>query len=292
MQKLRALSGIIPKLRKQLSRISLRLATLQWQILPLLWVSLPLMSAVGQTEDELLNAIRKSDVASVKSLLAKGVNVNATYRYDRTPLSFACDRGNTEIVKLLLDAGASVNAKDSFYGATPLTWASSKGYVEIVGMLLERGATGKDGVLVEAAGEGNTEMARMVLRSGGLEAEILSIALGKAVNHQHMEIVELLKSAGATPQPPADFQVDAGTLNLFAGTYRHESGREMTLSVKEGKLSIGGQSFLGAVDKLTFRLVEDNGITIVFNLDGDRVVSLTVKEVGGSSVYQRVEANP
>ena len=268
------------------------LAARRLHVIPLIWVWLTVVVTAGQIENELLNAIRKSDVAGVKSLLAQGVNVNTTYRYDRTPLSFACDRGNVEIVKLLLDAGATVNAKDSFYGATPLTWASSKGYVEIVGMLLERGATGKDGVLVGAAGEGNTEMTRMVLKSGGLEAEILSIALGKAVNHQHMEIVELLKSAGATPQPPADFQVDAGTLNLYAGTYRHESGREMTLSVKEGKLSIGGQSFLGAVDKLTFRLMEDNGVTIVLNLVGDHVVSLTVRQVGESSVFKRVEANP
>lgn len=135
-------------------------------------------------------------------------------------------------------------------------------------------------------------MVKMVIKIGGLDAENLSIALGKAIKHQHTEIVELLKSAGATPQPPADFQIDAGTLNLYAGTYRHESGREMSLSVKEGKLSIGGQSLLGAVDKVTFRLEDDNGITIVFNQDGDRVASLTVKEVGGSSVYKRVEANP
>lgn len=281
-----------PKRRKQLSRISLQVAAIQWLIIPLLWVSLQLILTGGQIEDELLNAIRKSDVAAVKSLLAQGVNVNTTYRYDRTPLSFACDRGNSEIVKLLLDAGATVNTKDSFYGATPLTWASSKGYVEIVGMLLERGATGKDGVLVEAADEGNMEMARMVLKNGSLDGEILSIALAKAVKHQHTEIVELLKSAGAKPQPPADFQVDTGTLNLYAGTYRHESGREMTLSVKEGQLCIGGESFLGAVDKLTFRLKEDNGVTIVLNLDGDRVVSLTVRQVGELSVFKRVEANP
>ena len=66
----------------------------------------------------------------------------------------------------------------------------------------------------------------------------------------------------------------------------------MTLSVKEGKLTIGGQSFLGAIDKVTFRLEDDNGVTIVLNLDGDLVGSLTVKQVGKSSVFKRVEANP
>src|SRR5262245_23362123 len=104
----------------------------------------PFLFAADKGEEDLLLAIRKNDVESVKALIAGKVNVNAKYRYDRTPLSFATDRGNSAIVKLLLDAGADVNAKDNFYGATPLSWASSKGYVEIVGMLLQRGASGSE----------------------------------------------------------------------------------------------------------------------------------------------------
>ena len=121
------------------------------------------MSTAGQIEDGLLNTIRKSDVAGVKSFLAQRVNVNTTYRYDGTPLPSACDRGSSEIVKLLLDVGATVNANDSFYGGTSLTWASSKGNMEIVGLLLKHGAKGKESVLVEGVDEGNTEMVRFLL---------------------------------------------------------------------------------------------------------------------------------
>ncbi len=69
--------------------------------------------------EALLVAARKSDVAAVKELLAKGADVNAKTQYGATPLSYACDRGNFEIVKLLLERGANVNVKDTFYKATP-----------------------------------------------------------------------------------------------------------------------------------------------------------------------------
>lgn len=48
-------------------------------------------------------------------------------------------QGNTEIVKLLLEAGADVNAKD-IYGNTALMYSSEYGYTEIVKLLLEAGS--------------------------------------------------------------------------------------------------------------------------------------------------------
>jgi ankyrin repeat protein len=58
-------------------------------------------------------------------LLDDGIDVNTTFRYGATALSFASDRGNVDVVKLLIDRGADVNVTDTFYKATPLTWASS-----------------------------------------------------------------------------------------------------------------------------------------------------------------------
>src|SRR5882762_4713488 len=93
--------------------------------------------------EALSDAVRKGDAAAVKKLLDEGVDVDTKYRYDRTPLSFACDRGHVEVVKLLLDRGADVNAKDTFYNATPLNWASSPAmgrkpqHAEVVGLLLK-----------------------------------------------------------------------------------------------------------------------------------------------------------
>ena len=56
-----------------------------------------------------------------------------------TPLHFAVDRGEVDIVKQLLDSGAEVNAQDSS-GETPLMLAVTCEHLELVRILLEHGA--------------------------------------------------------------------------------------------------------------------------------------------------------
>ena len=90
--------------------------------------------------DDLLDAVRKGDLAAVKAALDAGVPVDHPFRYERTALSFAAARGQVEIVKLLLERGADPNKKDSFYGATPFNWAANEQHVEVVRMLVEKGA--------------------------------------------------------------------------------------------------------------------------------------------------------
>jgi len=54
-------------------------------------------------------------------------------------LIIACSEGNLEIVKLLLDRGACIEAKNND-GDTPLIIACSGGHLEMVKLLLDRGA--------------------------------------------------------------------------------------------------------------------------------------------------------
>lgn len=249
--------------------------------------------AQGDLKEELFAAVRKGDAAAVKALLDKGVDVNTKFRYDATALSYASDRGHLEVVKLLLERKAEVNVKDTFYNATPIIWAAQKGHAEVVRALLEKGAEGKEDALMMGAGAGQAALVKVVLeQKGELKPETLSNAYAAAERGKHMEIVELLKTAGAVPPPKADFQVDEETLKSYTGAYKPETGGDLTLSVKEGKLivSAGGQSFtLGAFDKTHFRPLEFDGVTITFNVENGKVASFDFKQGATTRVFKKVQ---
>jgi hypothetical protein len=248
----------------------------------------------GEKEEALLVAVRKGDAAAVKSLLAQGADANAKYRYDRSILSFATDRGNPEIVKALLDSGADPNAKDTFYSATPMTWAVDKGYAEIVRLLLEKGATGREDALLSGAGEGHTEMVKMLLSLDGWKAETLAQAYGRAERGKHEETLAALKAAGATPPPKPQYKVPEGDLPKYAGKYTSaaQGAPEITFTVKDGKLIGGppGQSLtLAAFDRENFTLVEFDAVRLKFKFEGDKVVGMFLKQGSFEADYKRVE---
>ena len=55
------------------------------------------------------------------------------------PLSRASLMGHVDVVKLLIEQGADINAKNN-YGGTPLHLASEEGYTEVPKLLNEKGA--------------------------------------------------------------------------------------------------------------------------------------------------------
>ena len=73
-----------------------------------------------------------------------------------TPLHNAALGGNAEVVKLLLDHGAQMDARDQESGATPLAYAASLGRAEVVDLLLARGA---DAVIKNTRGQTPLELA-------------------------------------------------------------------------------------------------------------------------------------
>jgi ankyrin repeat protein len=81
------------------------------------------------------------DVAIVEAILDAGADPNAVEpTYGETPLHYAVKATNSpEMVKLLIDAGADVNAT-STSGDTPLQFAVAKGNSEIAEVLLAAGA--------------------------------------------------------------------------------------------------------------------------------------------------------
>lgn len=77
----------------------------------------------------------------VKVLIARGADVNAQNAYHFTPLHVICSGwGNVECARLLLEAGANPDLKESNAGMTPLLWAAAKANTELVKLLLAHGA--------------------------------------------------------------------------------------------------------------------------------------------------------
>ncbi len=76
----------------------------------------------------------------VKLLIGAGAAVDERLRDSSTPLMSACLRGNVSLVKILLNAGADVNAK-TISGETALNYyAADEGNDTIISLLLKAGA--------------------------------------------------------------------------------------------------------------------------------------------------------
>ena len=87
----------------------------------------------------LIEAARGKYTQIVSLLLDNEANVNAKDAHGQTALIWASVEGHIDIVSILLDNGANVNTKDN-RGDTSLILASKKGFARIVEILLERGA--------------------------------------------------------------------------------------------------------------------------------------------------------
>lgn len=85
-------------------------------------------------------AIRDANLAMVISLLRTGVNPNGRNAQRLTPLMIAAGLGQSQMVELLLTAGAEVQSIESRMGATALHKAAQSGNADVIALLLQHGA--------------------------------------------------------------------------------------------------------------------------------------------------------
>lgn len=245
----------------------------------------------NEVEERFLLAVRTGDVAALKAALAGGVNVNTKFRYDRMALSFAADRGNPEVVKVLLDAGADVNAQDTFYGMGAMGHALSKKHTPIVRMLLEKGADNSEEVLRFGVQENSLELVRASLEKGGLRPDSLTAAVALASKNNRTEMVDLLRKHGAT-QP---FAVEIALLDQYAGSYKAENNPELKFQRQGSTLETtsGSQTFaLIALSADTFRAEPFEGVTLRFLSESGRVVGAMLRQGKNETRYTKVEGTP
>ena len=87
----------------------------------------------------LMEAASGGYVDIVRLLLEHGADVNAQSQAGNTALIYACCGGYEEVVEMLVSTGAEIEAHNE-NGHTPLMEASSGGHVGVARMLLDQGA--------------------------------------------------------------------------------------------------------------------------------------------------------
>jgi ankyrin repeat protein len=184
-------------------------------------LSFALSAAAAGDGSELFQAIRNGDVASVKAHLTKP-ELEARDRRGATPLMHAAAFGNLETLKLLLDAGADVNARNDF-NATALLWCARD--PDKARLLIERGAD-----LNAQSKQGRTPLMVACLRRGG--SAIVALMLAKGAD------VHMRSGRGETALGLAAISGDADSVKLLL-----DKGADHKITIRTGETAINAAAY-------------------------------------------------
>ena len=163
-------------------------------------VALAAQTPGQEPADELYAAIRGGDFGKTSALVRDSTVANVKERRGgATPLMNAAALGSLETMRLLLDKGADINARNTG-GATALMWAVSD--LAKVRLLVDRGAD----VNIVANG-GRTALFLAALSDGS--AETVKLLLAKGGNPRVVDSLKMTTLAAAT------FGNDIGTIRQF-----------------------------------------------------------------------------
>lgn len=142
---------------------------------PICWAQDDRLSAVAAhaTDRQLILAIEENSLKKVRALIGSA-NINGQDFFGYSPLHYAVEHGNIDIVALLIQSKALLNQVTTQGGDTPLLLATEKGHMPIVSLLL---AAGADVEIVNQRGYN---------------------ALHLAIQHKNKHLVQSLLQAGAS----------------------------------------------------------------------------------------------
>ncbi len=136
-------------------------------------------NVINQNNDKykLINYLKKEDkilISHVEKLINSGVDVNLKdfNNFGATALMYACEKGNFEVVDLLIKKNVKINLTDNLK-YTALMCAAEFGHIKIVELLFKNAA------------------------DLNLRDKIGDTAVALAFKHSHMNVVEFLLDNGA-----------------------------------------------------------------------------------------------
>jgi ankyrin repeat protein len=167
----------------------------------------------------IMAAIRSGNPHTLRALLEAGIEPGKTEEtITSSPLEFATNFGDQEMVRLLLQFGADVNERQAF--GNPLVNAVMKNDVPIARLLLEAGADPNHGMggmppLLFAGYQHKEEMVRLLLEfgaTGTVEVEEVSVPLLESFAAVDPGVGELFKREMQTDWHDAVRTGDIGTV--------------------------------------------------------------------------------
>jgi ankyrin repeat protein len=153
----------------------------------------------GEPYDKLYSAIRANDLKQLKTLLDEGIRAAVEGPDGVTPLMAAAETGSADAMKLLLDRGAAVNARNAS-GSTALMWSVTD--PKKVRLLLDNNAD-----VNVASRSGRTAL--IIAAFANPSAEVVRLLLGKGAN------VAVMDQRKTTPMNAATFGNDTATIRLL-----------------------------------------------------------------------------
>jgi len=195
-----------------LLRSSLAFSTVRLAALLLVGLAFTSLAFAGPIHD----AAVKGDVKKIQAILAADpTQLNAKDKLGNTPLHWAAFHGQLPAVKVLLDAGADVKAKNNYGPFQP---------GELGGALWQGGNTHQDPVwLLQSHGVNAADM-----QNGYTPLDLALFA------NKHKEVVDLLLDKGAD----VNAQASSGATPLFWAVVRDQKDDVLTLLAKGANVNL------------------------------------------------------
>lgn len=214
---------------------------------------------------EIHEAARKGDLKKVTELLAENpglVNARITSSedgamYKKTPLHFASEFGHKEIVKLLIDKKADIDAKTAF-GYTPLHFAAMAGRKNVAELLIAKGC-------------------KLNIKN---TFSITPIFL--AASSGHIDVIELLVSKGVSLNEKGRNEMTLMHAAALGGSI------STVLRLTEKGLDVNAQNIFG---KTPMHYAAAEGHKGVVELLAARNADINIKSLDGKTPLHTAEAN-